>query len=1391
MAGLLVGLAWLVVQWAILPNLERFRVPIEQQATRLAGVPVNIGAIRVTQRGWRPTVALDNVVLRDARQREALTLQRVTATLSLGSALSLTPQLDALAIDGAMLDVRRDAAGHVHVAGFNLSQSDGARGDTAGVDWFLRQPSFTIRGATVRWTDERRDAPPLALGDVALTLNNTRASHTVVLEATPPASWGDRFKLQGAFTQPAVTMRGLVAPSDWHTWSGTLQAHGPRVDVVELHRHVKLPFALTAGRGSLHATLTLQEGKLTHSQADVSLANVDVRLAPELKPLDISTLQGRVVAERQADATQVRVEGLTFTTAEGRTWPRADVQVTLQGAPTEPTGGALKAERIDLAMLALVATRLPLSTATRQLLTQIDPKGHAEAFEATWSGALDAPRQWRMRGQLRDVALQAQAVPLAADLIDQRLGRPGIEGAGMTFEATQAGGEASVTMRQGSLTFPGVFENPRLPVQHLQSSLSWTVTPGRKPQDPPVIAVQAKSLRFGNADVEGDLQGRWHTGAGRGVGIQGRFPGVLELNGTLARGRANAVARYLPLGIGPKVRHYVAEAFRDGTVDKASVHVRGDLWAFPFKDGSGDFKLDAQVSNVRLNVVPQAHREGGTAPLWPEFVQGQGRVSFDRTAMHIREARAEVLGVKLMQLEGSVVDFAHEPTLAITGLARGPLGMMLSYVDQSPISGWIGQALAQTQASGEGELKVALQVPLRNPAASTVRGELTLDGNDVRMNRDTPLLAQAKGQIVFTEKSLQISGARAQVFGGDAAFDGGTNAEGRLHFDGRGVITAEGFERAAELGSITRLARLMKGQAPYRLALTFRGAQPSFVVTSDLVGMAIEAPAPWGKAPSAALPLQVSTTWLPATPGGGDAPRRDVLRIRAGSMLEAHYVRDHGGEPGRGPRVVAGGIGVGPSTPAPQPDQGVHAVVQADHLDVDAWAAIAKRLDLDALAPPAVAATAGASTAEPVVDHGYAPSHVAVTANSVLLDARRMTKVTAGLSRDAQSADGAWRATLDADQLAGYAHWRPERPGSPAKLTARLARLTVPDSATASVDAMLTDDAPSNPPALDIVVEDFELKGRKMGRLEVDATHERPAARPGAAEAPQAAAPAHVWHLNRLRLTTPEAQFEGTGQWVSEAVASTPGSRERRRMVVDFMLRLQDSGAYLSRFGIDGVIRGGQGVVQGQVSWAGSPLAWHVPSLAGKVNLKVDDGQFLKANAGAARLLGILSLQSLPRRFLLDFRDVFSDGFSFDHVTGDLSVDRGMASTRNLRMRGVQASVLMEGRADILKETQDVDVWVVPEINAGAASLVYATINPAIGLGTFLAQWFLRRPLIEATTRQFHVSGPWGEPVVTPIVRKPGDRVPEVPDPPTEEDDEPGRTSSPNPARASTTPMTP
>ena len=72
----------------------------------------------------------------------------------------------------------------------------------------------------------------------------------------------------------------------------------------------------------------------------------------------------------------------------------------------------------------------------------------------------------------------------------------------------------------------------------------------------------------------------------------------------------------------------------------------------------------------------------------------------------------------------------------------------------------------------------------------------------------------------------------------------------------------------------------------------------------------------------------------------------------------------------------------------------------------------------------------------------------------------------------------------------------------------------------------------------------------------------------------------------------------------------------------------------------------------------------------------------------------------------------------------------------------------MEGQANLAQETQNLRVFVIPELNAGTVSLAYAAINPAIGLGTFIAQVLLRKTVVEASTREFTIKGSWADPQV-------------------------------------------
>ncbi len=1356
----LVLTAWLILHWGILPRIDSFRPQIESRLSQALGVPLRIGAIEVRSSGWVPAISMRDVVLHDAQGREALRLPQVDAAVSARSLLSLQLRLEQLLIERADLDIRRDAAGRVFVAGIEMA---GAAGDRSAADWFFRQREIVIRGARLRWIDEQRAAAPLQLNDVQLVIRNGLRQHDLRLDATPPAAWGERFSVRGRLTQP------LFAPAgDWTRWSGTLFADLPAVDVRQLQQHASLPVALNEGRGALRGWLDVKRGQASAATIDVALADVDLQLDTTASPLRLTQAAGRVQAQRDAESILVSARRLSFVTSDGLRWQEGAIDLALRQAQDLSTfaladqpilGGTFSADHIDLGVAAQISTRLPISAALRKGLADNAPQGMARAVQARWDGPLEAPRSYRVQARLEATALAALPAAQAGGV-----GRPGWRNAALDLIATEQGGSATVAITKGALEFPGVFEEPLVPMADFAANLRWRVTPATTGHEAG-LEVKADGVRFANDDARGELQAVWHTGGGQAASVDrsARLPGVLVLSGKLREGKATSVARYLPLGLARDARDYVKQAVLGGTVRDVAFKVKGNLSDFPFHR-TGEFHIAGQVDDVTLAYAPDGVT-GGPNPLsasgeprWPVFTKVSGELVFDRLSMAIRDAKASVFGLDMTQVQGRIVNLEHDAVLEIDGGARGPLADGLRFVKASPVGAWIGHALDKASGTGLTELKLALNLPLTHTDKVTLTGSLGLAGNDVHLSPESPLLAGARGRIGFTQKGFTVSDASARVFGGETTFAGAMQPDGKVRISAQGSVNAEGLRAAKEIPALARLAQSLQGRAAYTLQLGIAAAGVEVNLASTLQGMAIDLPEPLRKSADTTLPLHFQTAFaVGAASASTPVDPRETMRFELGNIVQATYLRDLSGP---APRVLRGAIAVRDALP--EPEQGVQANLRLERLDVDAWTAVARSLNASP-SGATTAATAAADDESAAAGHGgsaasaYLPTRVVLSARELQAGSRKLSNVSADAQHTVSAADDVWSAKLHADQAEGRIDYRPARPGgAPARLSAALDRLSLPAAEADSVPSLLEQaDTRSDArlPALDIVVNDFELRGKKLGRVEVQAASRlvgegRDAAR--------------EWSVSRFSITLPEAQLNATGRWEAQPAGAGSAAAAAHRMLMDFKLNLDDSGALLERLGMGKVLRGGKGQLEGQVSWAGSPLALDVPSLGGQLRLSLDAGQFLTADPGSARLLGVLSLQSLPRRLSLDFRDLFEKGFAFDNATGNVAIERGVASSNNLRMRGAQAAVLMEGTADVQHETQDLRVIVVPQIDAGTAALAYAAINPAIGLGAFVAQFFLRRPLMEANTREFHVSGPWADPKVVRVQRKPGEAAPTI-----------------------------
>lgn len=1329
---------WAGLHLWIVPRISEWRPELQSLASRALGIPVTIEALAARRDGLVPTFELTDVVLHDPDNGgKALHLARVVVAVSARSLLTLG--VEQIYVEAPELTVRRAPDGQIFVAGIAVTASGSDKNNHA--DWFLSQPEIALRRGSVQWIDEKLQAPPLALHDVDLVLRNKGWSHSLRLDATPPEAWGHRFSLMGRFREPLLSVHeGRI-----ERWSGQAFMDFAQVDLSQLGQYLEpQDWKLQQGKGSVRAWVEVSRGQPVGTVADLAIEALQLQWKDKPQPLQLQSLQGRLSARSQ-DGYQLAVQGLSFTTGDGLHWPRGDFNFRYQptGASEQgPQGerGELRADGLDLAIASQVLRRLPVPQGLQTQLQALAPSGRLHQLQLSWRGPVDTPTHYKASGQFEQLELRGQP----SDQGPGHTGVPGFQGVSGQFAFDQDSGRARIGRAsqgpQAVLSFPGVFEDPDIPLDELDATVQWQLQGQGKDR---TIKVQVPQLRFANDDTAGQLQARWQTGAG--TAAEPRFPGLLELQGQLGRANGARIHRYLPLEVGDDARRYVREAVTAGQASAVNFRVRGDLEHFPFDkahQGSpkgsarGDFHVEARVHDVHYQYVPAYLLSPGEKP-WPALTQLTGELVFDKNSMHVRKARG-MLGGSAVALDDAqaAVDDWNQTEVEVQARAHGPLGDMLAIVQASALSALTEHALDESRGDGPAKLALKLHLPTAHMQRSKISGAVELNGNSIQLMPEVPLLSQARGTVQFSETGFNLTGVQARALGGAVRIEGGMKPAANaaagsstpIQIHVQGLATAKGLQEARELGPFARMAKHLQGQARYSLQLNIHKAT-EFTFQSDLQGMGLQLPAPLGKPVQETLPVRISRRLLSA-----EADQLSVQWGNAGAALLDRKLQDGGAQVQRGSYVLAPGA---QADAGKLPPQGLAARMEQPRLDVDAWTDLLQ--DLAGESPTAADSGKPGSAMDDM--RQYLPQQLELKAGELRLHGRQLHDVAVLTSH----AGKAWSSQITARELAGTIEYREGSPQEPAgQLIARLSRLTIPD-AESGLDLVNEQDAAVRElPALQISVDDFRLGARSLGHLEVQARNQLLPGSTGQSSG------VRQWQLSRFDISTAEASLTANGQWsIRYGDKAHPGDTQ-----LHFRLALRDVGQLLRRFDMPGVVANGQGSLQGDIAWSGSPITPDFRTMSGTVHVDVQKGQFLKADPGLAKLLGVLSLQALPRRLTLDFRDVFRNGFSFDFMRGDVQIQKGMARTNNMQMKGVNAAVLMEGSADIDKETQDLHVVVVPEINAMTASLVATAINPVVGLSSFLAQMILRGPLIAANTKEFQIRGSWDDPQVVELPRR-------------------------------------
>ena len=774
-------------------------------------------------------------------------------------------------------------------------------------------------------------------------------------------------------------------------------------------------------------------------------------------------------------------------------------------------------------------------------------------------------------------------------------------------------------------------------------------------------------------------------------------PGVIDLSARLSDGDLTQAYRYLPRWIDSATRDWLRLGIKKGRATEATLKLAGNLADFPFADGKpGTFLVEGKTTGVVLDYADR----------WPPLTDLDAAVRFAGKGLVVEGRSARVYGAEVGGTRAEIPDLDAEfPRLAIAGDAAGPVADFLRFVEESPVAGWIGDVTDRAEGAGRGQLKLRLDLVLGSQGEDKVAGAFTFVDAQLRL-RGVPLLANVNGVLEFTEADVRAREIAVDVAGGPARISVRNDA-GRLRVDAAGSASVAAVRREFTLPFADRIA----GPLPWTIAIDLGDEAVAWTIDSTLKGTTVDLPAPLGKRPDDAVALRIARRPLA---GRTD---RDTLAVTYGGILDAALQREL---TPAGPVVERGLIELGDARRTPgavRADRpGVWLRAKLPELDLDRWLGELKR-DTGATAEPGAAAPELA---------GFDLDVAAMEAFGGRWNDLRIT---------GRSARPDLRLTLAGREVEGTAVWSPAAPEHlNGRLVARLSRLATGgggDRSAGPRDATRNDPAIADAwPELDVVADAYVSKDHELGRLEI-------LAKPRGSE----------WRIERLQLANADGTIAADGAW--------RGSGPAQQTKLDVALDVRDAAGFLGRLGFPAAVQGAPTRINGQLAWAGAPNAFDYPTLAGTFRVDVGAGRFTKLEPGIGKLLGVLSLQALPRRITLDFRDVFSEGFAFDQINGTVRVERGILTTDNLKLAGPAAKVEISGDADLERETQRLRVRVQPTLSAGVSAgaallfLANPVVGAVVGAGSLLAQKMLQDPIEQMFSYTYDVSGSWSDPVVT------------------------------------------
>lgn len=1298
----------LIVQFWLLPNINLYKNNIAQALSDSLKQTVTISNISAGWHDFNPSISLENIVVMDAQMRPVLSLKKSDIVISWLSFIALEPRFADINIEAPHLEMQRLIDGSVWIAGIQVNGNDT---NPEVMNWLLRQSAFHVHHAKLTWNDHLRQAPALEFQNVNIAVTSPPwkkllKNHEVKITALPNIG-----------TKSPIYLSADIYGNDiakFRNWRGALHFSTQNTDIGAFIPWVDYPIDIERGHASLSGNVHFAKNQITAIDSSIELtqllANIpnvwtagkdhhSDELTNTTSPIMISSLLAHLdwTGDTKSKSPRTKDNGLSINKNDYvlsmkhvnlsfiqniESIREANTNVIVRNGQIAQLEAKLDYANIDALVSHL--SMFGLSQETQRNIQESALSGELSKLNVVWKPRKNASPLYSMTTDFKGLAVHVS--PLT------KIGFSGLDG---RIHADQSTGKLSLASQNASFELK---ESLRWPILNnkLNGVLNWKTTPNIDPKKTAVIDFSTQAFTFENAHLIGKVNAMYRLDANLGD--------VIDLTARLDQVQAKYALFYYPISLGKDALLWLDTSILGGEINDINIIVKGAVSDVPFSKttrakATSDqiFKVSAQLKNAVIDYGKE----------WPKIEQLNASLIFESSRLEMNTTSGKMLDNDIIKSR-IIVDAldADNPIVDITAEMKGSLPAGIKFMNTSPISKVTQGFTHHLISHGQAKLKLSLQVPLEHVDLGTYQGSYEIIDGSLQ-SAGIPTMTHVNGALLFTEKDLSANNMKAHIFGAPAAFNIATLADTSVR------IAAKGILNETVLNQLVRnVSQYVTGSTQWIADILIKKHDIDIAIRSDLFGISSTLPSPLNKMVSERQSLRIDQKQL------AHAVHTHVYFNNMLHISSTHQSHQLNGE------LAQLNLYFGEQKPTNgerfEKAKGLNISGELTRLNVDDWIEVNRQLNL--------------------FDMRQTPQdkiHLPIAKVDLNIDTLEIfDREIHGLNIQHQPGERGPQVSVRSQEIIGDVQWLTQSnntsltsPQANGKLIARLSHLIIPKDED-EVDSVEKKSSPikrefyqikQKYPALDITATNFELGNKKLGTLALNAYPK-----------------SENWIIQKLVLSNPDSILNVDGEWNNWA--NSPNTR------LNIAWDIKNIGNTIKRFGYADAIKEGSGELTGQLSWPGSPHDFNSLGLNGNINFDFENGQILKVQPGVGRLLGLLSLQSLPRRLTLDFSDLFNSGFSFDKIKANVNIKDGVLKSDNFVMEGPAADVSIKGEASIPNETQSMLVRVNPRIS-DSVSLAALAGGPLVGAMAFLAQKILKDPLNKMISTEYMIGGTWDNPI--------------------------------------------